>query len=77
MKRFKIQLTENFILAFVGFNHIQKKMIFKLGLVLTQLLENYSLRIITLKLMGVCAAEPRSYHIAGGIPVEKELAIHT
>ena len=24
-----------------------------------------------------CAAEPRSYHIAGGIPVEKELAIHS
>ncbi|MET3659694.1 hypothetical protein ABIC55_004844, partial [Sporosarcina psychrophila] len=26
---------------------------------------------------GACAAEPRSYHIAGGIPVEKELAIHS
>jgi hypothetical protein len=24
-----------------------------------------------------CAAEHRAYHIAGGIPVEKELAIHS
>ena len=28
-------------------------------------------------LLLTCAAEPRSYHIAGGIPVEKELAIHS
>jgi hypothetical protein len=33
--------------------------------------------MIMLKLTGRCAAEPRSYHIAGGIPVEKELAIHS
>ena len=32
---------------------------------------------VLIKLMGACAAEPRSYHIAGGIPVEKELAIHS
>lgn len=29
-----------------------------------------------MKLTSRCAAEPRSYHIAGGIPVEQELAIH-
>lgn len=33
--------------------------------------------IILLQLTHACAAEPRSYHIAGGIPVEKELAIHS
>ncbi len=30
-----------------------------------------------IQLTGACAAEPRSYQIEGGIPAEKELAIHS
>jgi hypothetical protein len=34
-------------------------------------------RTFFVQLRGSCAAEHRSYHITGGIPVEQELAIHS